>query len=227
MREPLIIGNEVFTTKKAAIDRCRQILYGYEIDEPICGQDESFLLHLLLRHPDAPEKSSGGIDMLVVQENVHHGKRTRGFWILRGDGTRMDFSFYECLSPTPHERRVRSAMRFEVDPQIEELKHHVFDGRGKIHCPVTGSHFDVWRACVHHQPPETFAVLCDGFRRCMRMRWDDIEIESGATKALFGDRIVDRHIANMWQSFHRTYATLVVVSEQGHKILHARSAEQG
>lgn len=106
MAKPVDIGNEHFPTKAAATARCQQILYAYP-GQPGSGAGQpqevtdpthvTFLTALIRRHPEVNEKIGAGIAGFKVQVNPQGTGNTRCFYVVRTDGTQVDFSFKSCL----------------------------------------------------------------------------------------------------------------------------------
>ena len=84
----------------------RGMLSRYEIGERVSDDDAADLAALLERHDERDEKVGVGIagfevDDPPVGDTPQFSQRC--FWIIRADGTRMDFSFVHCLAPKPYD----------------------------------------------------------------------------------------------------------------------------
>ena len=103
---PVDIAGEHFPTKAAAIARCQEILHSYpgqpgsgagqpqEVTDPA---HETFLKALIKRHPEAEDKIGDGVAGFKVQVNPEGTGNTRCFYVIRRDGTSVDFRFRSCL----------------------------------------------------------------------------------------------------------------------------------
>src|SRR5207247_325445 len=92
----------------------RQVREKYAVGASVTdAADQEFLLDLLAMHPESGEKIGEGVDHFEVRKNGS----TVGFWIVRSDGSDVDFSFYKCLRAPSHEEEVRGAMRAAVVEQ--------------------------------------------------------------------------------------------------------------
>lgn len=98
--QPVTLDTAIFSKKGDAILFFRSMLARYKDGERVGPEDTLHLLALLKRHPDYVEKVGLGIDYFKVNENREYKRVTRSFWIVRGDGTIDDVSFYECISPS-------------------------------------------------------------------------------------------------------------------------------
>jgi hypothetical protein len=72
------------------------MLNRYSVGDIVSDTDSRDQNALLKRHDEKDEKIGVGIDRFEVGEapDGHNGKC---FWIVRSDGTRIDFSFKHCL----------------------------------------------------------------------------------------------------------------------------------
>jgi hypothetical protein len=94
MRRPLTIGKRSFETRNAASRFVKDLLYSQPLKVAIQEPHHSFLTDLISRHPRAEEKVGKGIDHFTVVNSVRGG---RCFCLTRIDGTKTDFTFYECM----------------------------------------------------------------------------------------------------------------------------------
>jgi hypothetical protein len=92
--EPLTIGEKSFHTHRAAQLFIHRLRNSQPLRKPIPEPQHSFLCALVARHPDANGMVGAGIRHFTV-ELVRLG--TPCFHLTRVDGTKMDFSYFECL----------------------------------------------------------------------------------------------------------------------------------
>jgi uncharacterized protein DUF3223 len=90
----LTIGHRNFETRKAADRFVENLLYDQPLKVKIKEPHHSFLGALISMHPRSEEKVGNGIDHFTVESSVR-GRRC--FCLTRRDGSRVDFSLYECL----------------------------------------------------------------------------------------------------------------------------------
>ncbi|TBD80692.1 DCL family protein [Rhizobium ruizarguesonis] len=88
------IGEQTFSTRGAAEEFLKSILYRYEIGDLVDEKDSSVLSELLHRHPEASQKIGPGIESFHVRK-ADFG--TRCFYVTRVDGTEEKFSARSCL----------------------------------------------------------------------------------------------------------------------------------
>lgn len=204
-RKPIRIGDAVFWTKKAATEAVRGILYSYDLGSTLGAEDEAFMLDVFWLHPEWELKRGCGIASVQVEQNFG----TRGFWLTRTDGTRTDISFVKSLTPPRQEHDVRAALRTEIREQVRQFK--AASLAPGVVCPITAQPLDATNAHVDHAPPE-FDELIAMFLAANQLSFDHISVnptEDGSTDTL----MADRHLAAMWQEFHREHASLRLVTK--------------
>ena len=81
------------------------ILKRYEIGERVSTEDAADLSALLDRHDEREEKVGTGIAGFVVDtppKDVPQFSK-RCFWVIRSDGSQIDFSIGHCLKPKSYD----------------------------------------------------------------------------------------------------------------------------
>ena len=81
------------------------MLNRYGIGERVSAEDAIDLSALLDRHDEVEEKAGIGIAGFEVSrppEDVPQFSK-RCFWVIRRDGTKIDFSIGHCLKPRPYD----------------------------------------------------------------------------------------------------------------------------
>jgi hypothetical protein len=202
---PYLLGTRQYPSKKAARDAFRRILNTNPDNVPLRGEDAE-LVSLLVhagRHPETAEKVGPGVADIVVRRSEFG---TRGFWLIRRDGSIVDFSYITALDGQPSvEAEARAALRWEINDQILAFRDvHAADlVGGTVACglcrqPMTPDNVHV----DHHEP--TFDELASRFAGVLG-GWDRLVVEwVGAT----GRRLQNRDHGDVWQIFHRQTARL-------------------
>lgn len=103
-----------------------------------------------------------------------------------------------------HNRVLKAALRHEIYQQIEDARY----GTG------VGMH-------VHHQPPNTFAVLSSAWMGINSLFAKDVAV---CEPELGYKALVDRDLAMSWQDFHAEHARLEVLTPEEHRARHAAEA---
>ena len=78
------------------------MLNRYSIGQRVSAADQADLEALLKRHDERVEKIGIGINYIEVS-NAPDEFGGRCFWIVRTDGSRIDFSFKHCLAPKAYD----------------------------------------------------------------------------------------------------------------------------
>jgi hypothetical protein len=141
--------------KTQATQRCQEVIARTPDGSPVKPDDAEFVMALLARHPDAAAKTGCGIAWLTAatEERWHRG---RHFVIVRTDGSRTDFSWRECITPSSHVTKCRDAMRNAVADQVIAFR----EASRPHNCALDPAHpgpYDV----DHYDPP--FITLADRY----------------------------------------------------------------
>lgn len=175
-RAPIELGGIAYPTQKAAGDFVRTLLHGEPLNTPLVGNAHIVLLDLLQRHPDASEKVGAGVKHFEVRENsAQFVKVTKGFWIVRLDGSEIDFSYLICLKGQSRslEEQFALSCRDAVRGDIQLFKQTYFaeneDEEGFVVCPISGE-LILWEwAHVDHGPPLPFDMIVKEFLESLRL----------------------------------------------------------
>src|ERR1700694_4732043 len=119
-RVELRINDQIFPTKEAATRYVRDLMAKYTAAEPLNAADARFVLDLLQWHRLASKKIGCGISQFLIRPAPPFF-RNRAFYIIRTDGSPVEFSFVECISPTSQLSRFQNACRTAVHIQIEDF----------------------------------------------------------------------------------------------------------
>lgn len=156
-----ICGRE-FPSKKAVLEYVRtEIHQRYPDFGALSKEHLTFMVELLRHHPWSDQKIGCGILRMWIEPNVKFP--TRGFWLERIDGTKTDFSFYQCVESASPLRDFREACRRAVAPIIIDFRHSFFRKFPDAHCEITGEAISLHNSHVDHAPPETFERIVECF----------------------------------------------------------------
>lgn len=221
-RQPICIGEYSFATKATLQDYIRTIVGKYADEETLSGPDLRFVLALLDRHPNADVKVGAGVESIIVRRNPVY-RQTRGFHIFRVDGTDTDFSWVECLNPTPHAKKVARALRALIEPQTMAFKQRFFDTQPHV-CALTGESISFVGSHVDHVPPLTFEYLVSAFCSDYGIDINTVPLRDELADNKYVDVIDDDLIAVRWTDYHAAHAVLRVVSRLGNLSYSKREA---
>ena len=217
-------GEEVFASKDKIADRVRGIVKITPTRAAIVGCDLVFILGLLSRHPQAARKIGAGVAKIVVEDNPFYA--SKGLRLYRIDGTETDFSWRECIWPTPHRMKVLSAMRVLIEPQTRRVKFEFFRNRPSAFCLVSGVVITPDNSHVDHISPDTFDALVAEFWKLKNINPDEVELSDELADNKYQDTLKDKTLAAEWLAFHAERAKLRVISASVNIALGAKVAQQ-
>lgn len=120
VHKPVKIGE--FSSKAAMIAFCKLVLNSYQPGEVLRNTDLETVIEIVKRHPRAQEKIGCGIKEIIVR-NDPVWKKTKQFWIIRTDGSGIDFSYKKCVNGEPASiDTFRAACRTAVANDIFKFK---------------------------------------------------------------------------------------------------------
>ena len=217
------VNDQEFRTQQELITYVRTILGRYRDGVTLDLFDSAFVLDLLRRHPEAAQKMGCGISAIYVDRSPMY--KTRGFYLLREDGSRTDISYLECIRETAHDKKVRCALRGAIEPQVLAVKQAAFAAApaGWVICPDTGEYLVFTSAHVDHRAPLTFERLVELFLGREGLGFDDIEVIP-SSDLTFQDELVDAALCARWAAFHCEHAQLEIVSAIANLSLRNRGA---
>ncbi len=210
-------------TQKDALDHFRRILRSYDddtvIDDPVHHDDLAALLERYdMTITNAPSKIGCGIAHFMRRLNYGVGYSTAGFWVVRTDGTKTDFSFPHAVKGKPKQQahEFADACRAAVTEDLKSAKKRHFDrfgdGEGRVLCDLTNQPITLQEAHLSHAPP-TFGCLVVMFRTAFGLH---AEIPAGTltppqdkqTTTTFSNIA----LADAFREFHRKRAVLRVIA---------------
>jgi hypothetical protein len=213
-----------WNSQKAAEDHFRSIRDRHSLLTPIDNeQDHDDLMALLVRydaaHDDDDCKIGCGVDHFEVRMNHGTGGATRGFWVVRIDGTDTDFSFIWAVRgiPKPEHQEFSDACRAAVVEDLQAAKRRFFaeygDAEGKVACEITGSMVTIDDAHTDHAYP-TFGALVVSFKAARS--WHRA-IPPGVLSRPQDNQTTttfpDAEIEAAFRDFHHAAATLRVIAK--------------
>lgn len=191
---------------KTELKRIAQdIIRRYGFNQPLYGRDFDFMMSLIARHPRATEKIGAGVAQIVIRKHpVYHASKT--LWIIRKDGTTIDFSYQKCIEGENSKlNSFLSAARQAVSQEMHEYKTRYFNGASFAACQLSGEKMMFRDAHVDHLPP-VFDDIAKAFIREYAIDLDSITYVGG-----IGKTFADTTLVQQWQHFHRQRANLRVI----------------
>jgi hypothetical protein len=209
-RQQYEIDGRTFRSKKAVIDYVRAEIHGASPDgEPLNEEHLGFMVALLRRHPWSDQKIGAGVARMWIEQNPDFP--TRCFWLERADGTKTDFSFYQCLEDSSPLRDFKEACRHAVAPDVIEFKAEFFRRNPEACCPVTGEPMTFSTSHVDHAPPDTFDAILGEYVKSRSIDPAKVRFVAHGDGDI-GSRFDDDRLEKDWVEFHDRRAKLRVIS---------------
>ena len=209
-----LIRGEYFPTKVALQKRIRKVRDSYPDYKALSSDDFEFMLEVLSGHPSYETKYGAGVESMYVRTNPVY-KNNRGFWLRRVDGTETDFSFVECLTPTPQIKKFALALRVAIEPYTMTFKSDFFANQtGPYFCPYTGEPLEFIGSHVDHKAPHTFQKLVQDFIKTYAIDLETVEIAGDYEDNVYQNTLVDEELNRLWIEFHNDRAELQIVSQR-------------
>jgi hypothetical protein len=219
-RIKMIVGDEVFPTKKALIERCREILYKHPLGESLDAEETEFLTSLIERyHPEGEMKIGCGITRMWAGSNEYGGT---GFYLEREDGSTTDWSFMKSINHPSKKHDFDAACRNAIMDQTIDFKRRQF-ASGLVECELTGERLTSETAHTDHKPPRTFENLLKVFLKKTGIDFNDVAIDPTYDNKV-GCWLSDKNFAERWQRFHKANAEFRIVSRTGNLSVSKREA---
>lgn len=212
MEDKLVLGGVAFRTKTSAMERVRAVLHDTPRGIPLTGEDDALIRDLLELHPEAPEKIGCGVRHIEVRTNRVNGASHPGFWVVRQDGTSIDFSYKNCLSgkkPNGKDQFAR-ACRQAIQMHVNEERRRFFAEAVVPTCALTGTPISLGSVHVDHCPPCTFARIVDAFISLYGVDLEDPNLLD--PDSLIVPTLADPVLRDRFVQFHNNHAKLRVIS---------------
>jgi hypothetical protein len=217
---PVTSSTITWQKKSDALDECVGILRngGYALKAPITTARHVDVLNAILEiHPHSSIKRGTGVQYFYVDHVAHvPGVQVAsddiGFWIQRSDGTSVEISYTEAISPSDQRKKVTSALRAAVNAERLAFRDDKFAAGTTVSSDVSGVPFARRDdAIVIYQTP-SFSQLAYRFAES-EGGWDAISVSQGGGAAFIGDALVDPLVTARWVAFWRTHAVLVLATK--------------
>lgn len=210
-RIKMVVGDEVFPTKKSLIERCQEILYKHSLGENLDVEETEFLASLIERyHPEGEMKIGCGVKRMWTSKNEYGGT---GFYLEREDGSTTDWSFMNCINNPSKKHDFNAACRNAIMDQTIAYKKQQF-AAGPVCCEYTGERLVSETAHVDHKPPKTFENLLKFFLLKNGIDFNTIAIDPTYDNKV-GCWLADREFEEQWQKFHKVNAQFRLTSHTG------------
>jgi len=214
-RKRIYVLDKEFKSKKDFEEYIRKLRDSYHDGEFLIDADFEFMMTALERHENFDEIIGDGIAKIMIRLVLPYNNHL-GFFPVRRDGSidSNNFSFLKCVDTPSLAALAKKAFRDEVEEIKARFKRKIFM-RGPVICPITKKKIRIEEAIVHHEPK--FENLRTAFLLEKNIKIEHIKVKHISSFYLFEDK----SLKNDWIAWHDVHAHLLIVSYEGHKILHA------
>lgn len=161
-RNPVALGNFIFSSKSAAQKAIREMMARNKDDVPLTGADLLLAEAVLATHPQVDYKRRHGCKGIVIVKAK--GYSTRCLAIVTEDDGKEEFSFTVAIGISPCTPVLGAAARNAVADSTRAFKAGIF-ANDEVRCAVNGTVL-LWEdAHVDHAPPWTFDRIVQEFQK--------------------------------------------------------------
>lgn len=222
------LGGRDFSTKTELADCVRSILADSPLNTPLNGESADIVSSLFEMHPEAETKIGSGIGHIEIRINNEFSKSSRGFWIVRTDGTETDISYKKCLEgEVAYRNQFIRACRATIKPHIEHFRREFFRVALMPTCCLTGEPLRPDACHVDHTPPYTFERIIDAFAALNGL---DLNAPGLCVTGMDGwllPSLADDILRDKFVQFHNTFAQLRVISVPANVSIVPKSVKRG
>ena len=189
------------------------ILHSISPGHTLASDTMSVVFDLLLMSREQTVDALRACVRIAVRKNL---AGSPGFYVEGIPGSSSHFGINQCLSPRNARAALRHAFRVEIDEQLRAFRKSAFH-EGMV-CPVTGRTLTPKSLHAHHDGMSLMAIGTEFWWREFTDERDVAYENNG-----MGSTFVDRELAKRWKQFHAETATLILMSEEGHRIHHGNA----
>jgi hypothetical protein len=173
------------------------------------------LRQVLDLHPDAAEKIGPGVDYFFVGLTSDGDKfnvrpDATGIWIMRVDGSKVDFSYRTCINNHTPESDAKEGLRLAVERRRLDYRERRID-EGTFASDISGTVFadreDAW--VIHDDP--SWGQLTFRFAES-EGGWDRILVHSGVGAVQIGSHLMDSAVHASWLDFYDAHANRLLAT---------------
>lgn len=222
------LGGKEFSTKTELTEYIKSVLAGLPLNTPLDGDPYEIISSLFELHPDAETKIGPGIGHIEIRINKEFSKISRGFWIVRADGTETDISYKKCLEgESAYRNQFIRACRVTIKPHIEHFRREFFRVALAPTCCLTGEPLSRETCHVDHAPPYTFERIVDAFAALNGLDPNAPGLCVSGIDGWLLPSLADDILRDKFVQFHNTFAQLRVISAPANMVIVPKSVKRG
>lgn len=212
VRQPVTLGGKVFDNKTRVVEYAKAVLNESPLGE-LTGEARSVMAEIFSFHPEADTKFGVGISKIEIRINYDYGSASRGFWIVRLDGSETDISYKKCFqSERVYRNQFLSACRFAIKEHVNAFRDDFFRLAVKPTCALTGVPITPNNSHVDHAPPYTFSRIVESFVVLNGLNIDSPGLCLSGFDGLLIPTFADSLLRDKFVQFHNNLASLRVIS---------------
>jgi len=205
-----VVAGEFFPTQKALKERIRRVIDETPLGGSVAADDYEFVRSLLDRHPDADQKVGCGVVDLEVDRAKQYDSIC--FYLVRSDGTRTDFSWPECITPSTAMDMFKSAARNTIAAHKMNFKVKFFTEHHRPRCPDSGEPISLGWSNVDHAGEWPFERIVTEFVAEQRIDVEAIAFTGKRQDNTFLTEFADDNLRDAFLDYHHDRAVYEVVS---------------
>ncbi|MFC8765809.1 DCL family protein [Streptomyces sp. NPDC057193] len=192
---------------KAAV---RAVLHGHPKGTELTGEDFDLVRDLLDMHPDSAGKIGDGVGAIKIGPSPHPKyQKYPSFWVVRPNGSTVDFSYKDCFDHPSLRSQVHNIMRVEIEDKTTAY----FESRlaeGTFTSDESGVPLQLHDTAVSYFRGPPFSQIADEFADA-EGGWETIELTPSTDQGL--GRFVDRNQAERWRAWWEDRAVLALLTQ--------------
>lgn len=211
----MIVGNKNFKSKTTLTAYCKFVLNNAKIGE--CLRGEWFdVIDGVFRMHSGYERKIKGCEYEIKVRKCNINRNNRQFFIVRGDKTTTDFSFYKAISQSTDKiTKIKSTLRFAVSDQVKNFKEGYFKDNavgGYVKCPETNLKIRMKDSHLDHHP-KSFDDIVKDWSEKFSVSSVDIELDYPKDDENCWP-FKDKNLLKSFVDFHKVFAEYRVVLDK-------------
>lgn len=212
-----VVAGLSFDVKSKLVAECQARIARYSIGQALSDDDSAFFVDLVKKyHHDPIRKIGSGVARVYVSA-TDHGRRSVGLRIVRSDGSDIDFSWRQCITPKKSIDLFRAACREAVKEQISAFRKEVFGDTGTASCAICEKKLVIRDPSYDVDHTEvSFKEILDVFVASSAVDPDAMTYEDtgdlGTLKVM-----KDKRLEESWKAHHKALARLRLLCIPCHK----------
>ena len=204
------IGSKTFKSKNAIKEYLQEQMYRVKKGVPLTGVLFKVADYAFQMHENYDDKVRGMDYQIAVRTSSGLSKKYREYYIIRADGSEVEFSYKKALDGKGNKISViKGVLRAVVMLQQLEAKNKYFaehqDSKGYIKCAVTGLKAKHTEIHCDHYPVKFETIVANWFRE-RGLSSETFSIIDGGDDVLW-NLVEDKELEKDFFNYHLEHAT--------------------